>query len=427
MALGSSAPEILLSVLETVGGLGQCPGELGASTIVGSAAFNLLVISAVSIYAVNEANDTDPERDSSVPVGVKKIYDMGVFSITAVSSIFAYLWLWYCLLDQQVSMAEAWWTLGFFFILVLMSFGADRYKASQVKEEVEDDKPVIEFSAMDIYRTLINEKNGQVNPEDKQKSEKMKKFLKDTLKTDQIEQIQLEELKKVVEGDKMLSRIQYRRQVGNMMAGKRPVVGKGEVMKLEHAHAEHIDEKLKNAEYGFKCLHYSVSEASGSIKIAVVKKKPGPGRVRVATIDAEAKAGEDFKAVDEVLNFKSDGTQFISVEIFDDENWEPDEDFFVQMFDPESNAELVGQDCKTRVTIIDDDKPGQICFEQSGTIKAVASDEFAEIVIIRKNGSDGVVTVDYETQELGKTDHTATPGKDYHSEKGTLRFEQGET
>lgn len=160
MALGSSAPEILLSVLETVGGLGQCPGELGASTIVGSAAFNLLVISAVSIYAVNEANDTDPERDSSVPVGVKKIYDMGVFSITAVSSIFAYLWLWYCLLDQQVSMAEAWWTLGFFFILVLMSFGADRYKASQVKEEVEDDKPVIEFSAMDIYRTLINEKNG---------------------------------------------------------------------------------------------------------------------------------------------------------------------------------------------------------------------------------------------------------------------------
>lgn len=54
MALGSSAPEILLSVIETVGGLGKCPGELGASCIVGSAAFNLLVISAVSIYAVNE-------------------------------------------------------------------------------------------------------------------------------------------------------------------------------------------------------------------------------------------------------------------------------------------------------------------------------------------------------------------------------------
>jgi Ca2+/Na+ antiporter len=96
MALGSSAPEILLSVIETVGGLGKCPGELGASTIVGSAAFNLLVISGVSIYAVNEGNDTDPDRDTTVPVGVKKINDMGVFGITANSSLFAYIWLFIC-------------------------------------------------------------------------------------------------------------------------------------------------------------------------------------------------------------------------------------------------------------------------------------------------------------------------------------------
>ena len=53
MALGSSAPEILLNVLETVQNLGACPGELGASTIVGSAAFNLLVISGLSVYAVS--------------------------------------------------------------------------------------------------------------------------------------------------------------------------------------------------------------------------------------------------------------------------------------------------------------------------------------------------------------------------------------
>jgi len=42
MALGSSAPEILLSIIETVSTLNETPGELGASTIVGSAAFNLL-------------------------------------------------------------------------------------------------------------------------------------------------------------------------------------------------------------------------------------------------------------------------------------------------------------------------------------------------------------------------------------------------
>lgn len=83
MAFGSSAPEILLNVLEAFNDLGQPAGDLGPATIVGSAAFNLLVISGVSIYAVGE--------------NVKKIDDMGVFGTTAVFSVFAYVWLYYCL------------------------------------------------------------------------------------------------------------------------------------------------------------------------------------------------------------------------------------------------------------------------------------------------------------------------------------------
>lgn len=50
-----------------------------------------------------------------------------------------------------------------------------------------------------------------------------------------------------------------------MMNGKRQVIAKGEIIKREHAHAEHLDEKVKNENFGFKCLHYSVSEASGNI------------------------------------------------------------------------------------------------------------------------------------------------------------------
>jgi len=134
MALGSSAPEILLSVIETTGNLGGCPGELGASTIVGSAAFNLLVISAVSIYAVNEKNDTDPDRDDTVPKGVKKILNMGVFGVTAFSSIFAYLWMWFVLTDQSVSAAEAWLTLVFFFVLIGSAYGMDKHKAIQIEK-----------------------------------------------------------------------------------------------------------------------------------------------------------------------------------------------------------------------------------------------------------------------------------------------------
>jgi len=103
MALGSSAPEILLAVLETCTRLGKCPGELGASTIVGSASFNLLVISALSIYAVTPEGEAESEdRDESVDLGVKKIYDMRVFAITCTSSLWAYVWLWIVLLDQYV-------------------------------------------------------------------------------------------------------------------------------------------------------------------------------------------------------------------------------------------------------------------------------------------------------------------------------------
>ena len=87
---------------------------------------------------------------------------------------------------------------------------------------------------------------------------------------------------------------------------------------------------MKNEYFGFKCLHYSVSEASGSLKIAVLNKKKTEGSVRVITIDAEAKAGDDYEAVDKILVFKAgEAIKYIEVTINDDDNWEPHEDFFV--------------------------------------------------------------------------------------------------
>jgi solute carrier family 8 (sodium/calcium exchanger) len=51
MALGSSAPEILLSCIEIIKNKFEA-GSLGPGTIVGSAAFNLLAISAVCIAGI---------------------------------------------------------------------------------------------------------------------------------------------------------------------------------------------------------------------------------------------------------------------------------------------------------------------------------------------------------------------------------------
>ena len=67
--------------------------------------------------------------------GIKKINDMGVFAITAIFSIFSYIWLFIVLQDQQVTTTEAWITFMIFFVLVAFAYIADRFKSNQVGTE----------------------------------------------------------------------------------------------------------------------------------------------------------------------------------------------------------------------------------------------------------------------------------------------------
>jgi len=114
MALGSSAPEILLSVIE-ICGTGFHAGELGPSTIVGSAAFNLMIISAVCVGAL--------------PAGEGRyVCQTTVFGITSFASVFAYVWLLLILMvwtPNFVTPAEGLATLFFFPILVVIAYKAD--------------------------------------------------------------------------------------------------------------------------------------------------------------------------------------------------------------------------------------------------------------------------------------------------------------
>ena len=102
MALGSSAPEILLSIIEVVGKNFQS-GDLGPGTIVGSAAFNLFVIIAICIVAI--------------PTGeVRRIRHQRVFFVTTAWSIFAYIWLWAIVAKISPGRIDVWeGTLTFFF------------------------------------------------------------------------------------------------------------------------------------------------------------------------------------------------------------------------------------------------------------------------------------------------------------------------
>jgi len=127
MALGSSAPEILLSVIEILAA-SFYSGELGPSTIVGSAAFNLLVILGVCVYVIPDGES----RTIKAPI---------VFYITAVSSVFAYLWLILILALSSPDVVEPWEgivTFLFFPVLVVLAYLADIGYFSRVdKEEVE--------------------------------------------------------------------------------------------------------------------------------------------------------------------------------------------------------------------------------------------------------------------------------------------------
>jgi len=121
MALGSSAPEILLAVVETVS-LKFEAGALGPGCIVGSAAFNLLFITAICISCLPESED-DPSRLDS-----RMIEEFGVFVITAVASLFAYLWMVITLSwvgSDVISPTEAVLTLIMFPLLVWVSWAQD--------------------------------------------------------------------------------------------------------------------------------------------------------------------------------------------------------------------------------------------------------------------------------------------------------------
>lgn len=115
MALGSSAPEILLSVIEVIGH-GFTAGTLGPSTIVGSAAFNMFVIIGLCVYVV-------PDGET------RKVKHLRVFFVTATWSIFAYIWLYLILSVISPGVVHVWeglLTFLFFPICVVFAWVADR-------------------------------------------------------------------------------------------------------------------------------------------------------------------------------------------------------------------------------------------------------------------------------------------------------------
>ncbi len=161
MALGSSAPEILLSVIEVCGHNFEA-GTLGPCTIVGSAAFNMFVIIGLCVYVVPEG-----ER--------RKVKHLRVFFVTAAWSLFAYIWLYLILSvfsPGEVEVWEAVLTFLFFPLCVVQAWVADRrllfYKYAQKRYRTDKGRGIIVseggedvgteegFTKMDMFETHLD-------------------------------------------------------------------------------------------------------------------------------------------------------------------------------------------------------------------------------------------------------------------------------
>jgi solute carrier family 8 (sodium/calcium exchanger) len=134
MALGSSAPEILLSIIEVVGKNFKS-GDLGPGTIVGSAAFNLFVIIAICIVAIPSGE-------------VRRIRHQRVFFVTTAWSIFAYIWLWAIVAKISPGYIEVWegtLTFLFFPLTVFSAYIVDTKVGQFIRIRITSQKQVLQL------------------------------------------------------------------------------------------------------------------------------------------------------------------------------------------------------------------------------------------------------------------------------------------
>jgi len=449
MALGSSAPEIMLSVIEL---LGQdfYSGDLGPFTIVGSAAFNLFVIIAVCIMSIPDGE-------------LRSIKEMPVYVTTAIWSLFAYAWLLVILEGSSENVVEPWegmLTLGFMPVLVTMAFLADKGYFWGSGGDSEGSGNLMGI----VARCMTKEELAQAVAKVKQKYEtKDGKPLSESVvaklidhdypRTQSRAHYRVSAIRSITGGKRVESRKSASilsssstigsgvRRTSNKVVPEPdgPESKDGQVVDL----AEEGEPTTKKTTIQFAALSYAVVENAGTREVFVersgnLEKK---ARVKFSTREGTAKAGLDYVERSDELIFEP-GVKLlpIALQIVDDTAFETDEEFYVDLRDPEIidggeespsvdasmyTAEL-GSKPTVTVVIIDDDLPGQLRFKGDDrgddqlTIKEGPDDFTVNLVVERNNGCSGQVTCEYKTE-----DATAQAGIDYEAMEGTLVFENG--
>ena len=116
----------------------------------------------------------------------------------------------------------------------------------------------------------------------------------------QLQSVPFTELIEAMEPSKLLEKFAYRRRDKRNAAEFARI--KNEKGQLEDEMGVIEDE---NPEFGFKCLHYSVTESAGQVEITVKRKRLDAGDcVGVRTQDLTAKSPKDYTGINMTLQFK---------------------------------------------------------------------------------------------------------------------------
>lgn len=108
----------------------------------------------------------------------------------------------------------------------------------------------------------------------------------------------------------------------------------------------------------FEKRGYLVKESCGDAEITVLRQNGADGEVAIKwrTIDKTAINNKDYHGGEGVVNFRHGETnQLIKIPIVNDLTFERDENFEIELFEPEGGAKL-GKINRTAVTITNDDE-----------------------------------------------------------------------
>ncbi|XP_076383808.1 sodium/calcium exchanger 3 [Megalopta genalis] len=443
MALGSSAPEILLSIIEIWAKNFQA-GELGPGTIVGSAAYNLFVIISLCVFVI-------PNGET------RKIKHLRVFFVTATWSIFAYVWLYLILAVSSPGVLEVWegvLTFSFFPATVLTAYVADRrlliykylhkgYRMNKrgviVQAEAGDSDGGVELEIkpqQDGFHNMMDGDTAEAKEFEQTRRDYIKtlRALRKKFPTQPLEQLEVMAHEEVL-GKGPKSRAFYRVQATRKMVGagnlskkisERAQSDLSEVKaELQRQEAESVDIDNVNAmRIFFEPGHYTVMENVGTFEVGVTRlggDLSKPCSVDYCTEDGSAEAGSDYISAKGTLTFDPGETKkTIKLSVIDDELFEEDEHFYVRLSNATQPAMLVSPSLAT-VMILDDDHSGVFGFPERDVELVESVGQFS-LRVVRYSGARGRVVVPYRTVE-----GTAKPGKQYLHTDGSLTFEDNQT